>query len=138
MAEASAVRRVILGFAATVIISLGLAAFLSDANGTDTTVPGTDIQLTAGQAHGRELFATTCGNCHTLNAARAVGAIGPNLDQLAGSSGIPASLVAQTIRTGRATAVGIMPAALFNGPDAQDIASFVSRVAGKAPGPRGY
>lgn len=34
---------------------------------------------------GKTVFTTTCGACHTLKAAAAVGNIGPNLDKVAGA-----------------------------------------------------
>ena len=38
--------------------------------------------LTASEKHGRELFGQRCANCHTLKAANAIAAVGPNLDEL--------------------------------------------------------
>jgi len=33
-------------------------------------------------AHGKAIFLTNCGSCHTLAAAHTTGTVGPNLDQL--------------------------------------------------------
>src|ERR1700722_14801488 len=96
------------------------------------------IRLTAAQKTGRELFGEHCGVCHTLAAANAVGKVGPNLDTLQP----PASLVLHTIEFGclqnppanspqACLGYGTMPAAIVVGEDAQDIAAFVARVAGK-------
>ncbi len=96
------------------------------------------IKLTADEKRGRELFGTQCGVCHTLAAASAVGKVGPNLDTLKP----PASLVYNTINNGclpnpppnssqACLGQGVMPANILQGKDAQDVASFVGKVAGK-------
>jgi hypothetical protein len=97
------------------------------------------IRLTAAEKSGRELFGEHCGVCHTLSAANAVGKVGPNLDTLQP----PASLVLHTIEFGclqnpqpansseACLGYGTMPADVVVGEDAQDVAAFVARVAGK-------
>ena len=85
------------------------------------------IQLTARQEHGRELFGLTCQQCHTLAEANAVGKVGPNLDKLKP----PKALVLDAILHGRARGAGRMPAGLYQGKDASDVASFVAAVAGR-------
>jgi len=97
------------------------------------------MKLTASEKHGRVLFARSCGVCHTLAAASTVGAVGPNLDTLRP----PASLVLHTIENGclqnppsstspqSCLGQGTMPANLVQGRDAQDVADFVARVAGR-------
>jgi hypothetical protein len=96
------------------------------------------ITLTQGERRGRELFGQNCGVCHTLAAANAVGKVGPNLDTLKP----PDKLVLDTINNGcvqnpppnspqACLGQGTMPAQLVGGRDAQNVASFVARVAGK-------
>lgn len=96
------------------------------------------VALTAAQKHGRLLFGTSCGQCHTLNAANTVGKVGPNLDQLKP----PESLVLNTIKNGclqnpppnspqTCLGFGTMPPTIVQGKDAQDVADFVQRVAGR-------
>lgn len=96
------------------------------------------IKLTAAEKTGRELFGEHCAVCHTLAAANANGKVGPNLDTLKP----PASLVLHTINngclpnapSGSATTClgqGVMPADVVQGEQAQDVANFVARVAGK-------
>ncbi len=96
------------------------------------------IKLTAHEKRGRVLFATNCGQCHTLAAAAAIGKVGPNLDMLKP----PNSLVLNTIKNGclqnppqnsaqSCLGQGVMPAQILQGRDAQDVASFVAKVAGK-------
>jgi mono/diheme cytochrome c family protein len=96
------------------------------------------VKLTRADKRGRELFAEHCGVCHTLSAANAVGKVGPNLDILKP----PASLVLNTVNNGclqnppqnspqTCLGQGTMPAALVAGKDAQDVANFVAKVAGR-------
>src|SRR5690242_5242770 len=42
----------------------------------------TGVELTAQQLQGRDLFASACKRCHTLDDASATATVGPNLDQL--------------------------------------------------------
>jgi mono/diheme cytochrome c family protein len=96
------------------------------------------IKLTADEKQGRELFGQHCGVCHTLAGANAVGKIGPNLDQLKP----PKQLVLNTINNGclpnpppksqeACLGQGVMPADLVEGQQAEQVAAFVSRVAGQ-------
>src|SRR4051794_15854455 len=85
------------------------------------------VALSNAQATGRRLFAKNCAPCHTLHAVNAVGRVGPNLDQLRP----PKELVVNAVETGRARGNGQMPAELVTGKDAQDVAAFVSAVAGR-------
>jgi mono/diheme cytochrome c family protein len=96
------------------------------------------LKLTAGEKSGRELFGVHCAVCHTLSAANAVGKVGPNLDTLMP----PASLVLHTINNGclpnapstsqeQCLGQGVMPTGVVAGRDAQNVAAFVARVAGR-------
>jgi hypothetical protein len=96
------------------------------------------IRLTPEEKQGRQLFGQNCGICHTLAAANAVGKVGPNLDMLKP----PASLVLNTINNGcvqnpppnspqACLGQGNMPAQVVGGKEAQEVASFVGKVAGK-------
>jgi hypothetical protein len=97
------------------------------------------IKLTAAQKQGRELFGQSCGVCHTLAAANAVGKVGPNLDQIQPST----SLVLHTIQNGclqnpsssesnqTCLGQGTMPANILYGAQANQVAQFVAKVAGK-------
>ena len=96
------------------------------------------IKLSAADKRGRELFGEHCGVCHLLSAASAVGKVGPNLDTLKP----PASLVLNTIANGcvqnppanspqTCLGQGTMPSQIVEGKDAQDVAAFVAKVAGK-------
>jgi mono/diheme cytochrome c family protein len=82
---------------------------------------------TASEEEGKELFIQTCKSCHTLDAVNAHGVTGPDLDDL---GGLDRQRVLSAIRRG-GTGQGRMPAGLLQGQDAQDVAIYVSRVAGQ-------
>ena len=96
------------------------------------------IKLTVPEKRGRELFGEHCSVCHTLAGANAIGKVGPNLDTLQP----PVSLVIHTLAYGclqnppandpqTCLGQGTMPADIVEGKDAQDVAQFVAKVAGK-------
>lgn len=72
-----------------------------------------------------ELAQPQCGVCHTLQAARASGTIGPSLDELKPDKG----KALQAIRNG----VGVMPAyaGKLTPEQIEAVASYVAKVAGK-------
>lgn len=72
---------------------------------------------------GRELFATSCGGCHTLAAADTNGQTGPNLDELKPD--------ADRVREAIAEGPGIMPENLYEGAEADQVAQFVADSAGE-------
>jgi mono/diheme cytochrome c family protein len=133
-------RKAFLTIFAILYIGFGVAipiAFLTG-NRARASYQFAGIKLTAAEQRGRTLFGAHCGVCHTLLAANAVGKVGPNLDQLQP----PAQLVANTIANGclqnppanspqTCLGQGTMPPDLVEGKDAQDVADFVARVAGK-------
>jgi mono/diheme cytochrome c family protein len=77
--------------------------------------------------HGKELFIATCKSCHDLDAVQARGVTGPDLDEL---GGLDRERVLNAIRNG-GTGQGRMPAGLLQDQDAEDVASYVARVAGQ-------
>jgi mono/diheme cytochrome c family protein len=74
----------------------------------------------------REVFAEACGSCHALQAARANGFVGPDLDELRPS----AAQVRSAIATGGARNE-VMPSNLLVPRDARRVARYVARVAGR-------
>ena len=91
-------------------------------------------------AHGKELFLATppkgsCASCHTLADAKSQGTIGPNLDD-AFSSDKSQHFSEQTIRDIVRGQIAYpeepMPANLYRGQDARDIALYVAKCAGNA------
>jgi mono/diheme cytochrome c family protein len=118
-------------------IALPLVFLIGNHSNANAQVGG--LKLTAAEKRGRELFGQKCGLCHTLAAANAIGKVGPNLDMLQP----PESLVLRTIQNGclqnppspsspeTCLGQGTMPANVVQGRDAQNVAAFVARVAGK-------
>jgi mono/diheme cytochrome c family protein len=134
--ESKAARRAItLGIVVAFAFGLVVPALVlaSNANHKGSVAIG-GVHLTAEQEKGRELFAHTCGGCHTLAATNSVGRIGPDLDIRVGDEiATPAgrkALVLSAILEGRARGNGQMPAGLYQGKEAEAIASFVAAVAG--------
>ena len=76
---------------------------------------------------GKELFRQTCTTCHTLAAANAHGVTGPNLDEI---GEMTEERVLQAIKVG-GTGQKRMPAGLLEGEDAEDVAAYVTAVAGQ-------
>jgi cytochrome c551 len=112
-----------------VFVGMGIAipAVVIAGNEDNNQAGAARVELTKSQEHGRELFGQVCQQCHTLAASDAVGRVGPNLDQLKP----PKSLVLDAVLNGRVRGAGTMPAGLYTGQDAEDVASYVAAVAGK-------
>jgi cytochrome c5 len=120
-----------------VIFGIGLPLLMLTGNHHNANAQVGGIKLTDAQKSGRELFGEHCGVCHTLAGANAVGKVGPNLDVLKPAQ----STVLNTINNGclpnppkgsnqGCLGQGVMPAAVVQGQDAQNVASFVAKVAG--------
>jgi mono/diheme cytochrome c family protein len=126
---------VMLGIVLVFAFGLIVPALVLAHNGAhEASVAHGGVHLNAQEQHGRYLFSLSCGGCHTLKAANAVGHIGPDLDIRLGSE-IPTeegrrALVLNAIAEGRARGLGQMPAQLYQGKDAESIADFVAAVAG--------
>jgi cytochrome c5 len=128
-------RAVTLGVVLLFVFGLVIPALVLAHNGehkASEAVGG--VHLNAEQVKGRELFSHTCTVCHTLAAVKSVGRIGPNLDVRVGDD-IPTpagrkALVENAIAEGRARGNGNMPAQLYQGKEAEEVASFVAAVAG--------
>jgi mono/diheme cytochrome c family protein len=83
---------------------------------------------------GKDLFVTNCGSCHTLYKAGTDGVVGPDLDDLLAPPS-PTPPDPATIRPRVLSAInngigGQMPAGILSGPQAKEVANFVSEVAG--------
>jgi mono/diheme cytochrome c family protein len=116
------------------VIGLGLPALVLATNHHNHAKRGPGgVDLTSAQVKGRAMFATTCATCHTLAGSNSVGRVGPDLDDLLvgvqGEKGRKA-FVLDAIKNGRANGNGNMPAGLFYGPEADEVASYVAAVAG--------
>jgi mono/diheme cytochrome c family protein len=122
-------------------VAFGIAVplVLLTGNHSNASAQYAGIKLTQSEKTGRELFGQHCGLCHTLAAANSVGKVGPNLDVIKPTEG----LVLKTLKNGclqkpaasegseSCLGEGTMPAQILTGEDAQDVAKFVSRVAGQ-------
>lgn len=123
-------RRLVVALVAATIALFGVGipvavGFLNGQEQTNEAQSG--ITLTEDEKKGRELFGNACSQCHTLKAANAVGTVGPSLDELRP----PKELTLDAIEKGRARGMGQMPALLFEGREANQVAGFVARVAGR-------
>jgi mono/diheme cytochrome c family protein len=128
-------RLVTLGLLLLIAFGLAVPAFVLAFNAEHkASVAVGGVHLNAEQQKGRELFAQACAVCHTLSGTKSVGRIGPNLDVRVGEQvATPAgrqALVESAILEGRARGLGQMPALLYQGKEAKEVASFVAAVAG--------
>ena len=79
------------------------------------------------EERGKELFKQNCASCHDLDAVQARGNTGPDLDEV---GQMTRERVVEAIRNG-GTGQKRMPAALLSGEDAEDVAIYVAKVAGR-------
>ena len=134
--ESTASRRLVtLGIVVLVAFGLAVPALVLAFNGDHKAgVAVGGIHLNAQEQKGRELFARSCAVCHTLSAVKSVGRTGPDLDVRVGDDiATPAgrkALVLGAIAEGRARGLGQMPALLYQGKEAEQVADFVAKVAG--------
>lgn len=84
-------------------------------------------ELTAQTERGKTLFRQQCATCHTLAAVNARGVTGPDLDDI---GEVTPDRILNAIKNG-GTGQKRMPAGLLEGDEAQDVAKYVSEVAGK-------
>jgi len=103
------------------------AAVIAAVKNSSSDPPGGLRGLTANEKRGQKLFGARCAACHTLKASNAVAQVGPNLDDLAPN----AKLVYATIKSGRSSGAGQMPANIYSGQDAIDVAQYVARANGQ-------
>jgi plastocyanin len=89
---------------------------------------------TANLVHGKQLFVAKCGSCHTLNRANASGTVGPNLDVVFRqdrADGVKSTSIQGLVDywIQYPNTAGAMPAMLYKGQAAQDVAGYVAYVA---------
>ena len=92
-------------------------------------------------AHGKQLFLATtskgsCASCHTLADAGSKGTLGPNLDDAFSSDksqGFSEQTMTDIVRGQIAYPEEPMPANIYRGQDARDIALYVAKCAGVNP-----
>ena len=86
-----------------------------------------DVKPSKTEARGKQLFRETCASCHTLAAVNARGVTGPNLDEI---GEVTKQRVLNAIRIG-GTGDGRMPSGLLSRTNAEAVAEYVSKVAGR-------
>lgn len=130
-------KRTFISFGAVALLfAVLIPLWAFDKNGSEGSSPE---KVAASDMPARDLFATDCGTCHTLARAGTDGVVGPNLDErLAGSLG-PATTpdaidgtqkrVLNAIDNGFGN--GAMPAGILQASNADLVANFVARVAGR-------
>jgi cytochrome c5 len=117
----------LLFFASLVVLGALIPAWVISSEVNNDDIPSAQVSgLTADEKRGHELFGTRCSMCHTLKAANAIAKVGPNLDEMAPNE----ALTLDAILKGRARGNGQMPAELFTGKDAEDVAKFVAKSVG--------
>ena len=116
---------------ALLILGVAIPAAVIAAVDNNSDIPAANVtNLTKAEKHGRQLFGDRCAACHTLAASHAVAQVGPNLDQLAPNK----QFVLTTIKNGVSRGNGQMPAGVYVGQDAEDVAAYVAKAVG-ASGP---
>lgn len=112
-----------------VVFGVAIPAAVIAGNKDSDEIPHAQVTgLTAEEKHGQELFGRRCGLCHALEASNSVAQVGPNLDELAPTE----QLVLNAIQQGRSQGNGQMPANIYSGQDAVDVAKFVAKSVGAA------
>jgi mono/diheme cytochrome c family protein len=98
---------------------------------------GVGIPALALSKEGKDLFVTNCGACHTLAEAGTDGVIGPNLDELlappSASAPDPNTIKPRVLSAINNGVGGRMPKGVLTGQQADQVATFVSQVAGQGP-----
>jgi mono/diheme cytochrome c family protein len=111
-----------------------VAAYVASVAG----VPGVEPPIPPDAPPGAQVFlAEGCASCHTLAAASATGAVGPNLDETlkdADPKFIEESIVDPDAEVAEGFSPGIMPAYEDLDPQSlQDLVDFLAKSAGKQP-----
>ncbi|MBE2319780.1 cytochrome c [Solirubrobacter sp. CPCC 204708] len=114
-------------FVALLVLGAAVPAWVISEEVNRDDIPSAQVSgLTEDEKRGHELFGTRCSMCHTLKAANAVAKVGPNLDEMRPNE----ALTLDAILKGRSQGNGQMPAQLFTGKDAEDVAKFVAKSVG--------
>lgn len=116
------------------LLGVGIPALAISKEGSEGSSPenvASDLQT------GKDLFVTNCGACHTLAEAGTDGVIGPNLDDLlappSASAPDPNTIKPRVLSAINNGVNGRMPKGVLTGQQADQVATFVSQVAGQGP-----
>lgn len=112
-----------------IVLGVGVPALILANRGETTGGTGAleSEELSGSAARGKALFRQQCASCHSLAAVNARGVTGPNLDRI---GEIKPERIINAIRVG-GTGQDRMPARLLEGEEAQAVADYVAKVAGK-------
>jgi len=119
------------------VLSHRLGAFgaLGAAAALLVALSGCQVRDSPGNAvRGKQLFVAKCGACHTMRRAGTQGTVGPNLDAAFARDRVD-GFHSDTIRglvdewIAHPNRQGVMPAKLYKGADAKDVATYVALVA---------
>lgn len=100
----------------------------------DGNVDASPVAVAEEDREAKELFQDNCGTCHTMRVAGTDGVIGPNLDErITGSenAGAEGQVLNAILNGFQGPDPGVMPAGIMQGEDAELVANFVARVAGR-------
>ena len=117
-------------FAVLCVVLIPLKAI--SGTGGESAAP---VSVASQDEEDKDLFANSCGSCHTLAAAGADGVVGPNLDQLLAPGGNATYEGSYNRALGAITCgfgAGRMPAGILQGENAQEVSVFVGAYAGQA------
>ena len=122
----------IFGILAAICVLLIPIVALGKEGGEDS---GT-VEVASQDRDAQHLFATNCGQCHTLAAGGTDGVVGPNLDELLVPSAVNSSQTFEgnSTRVMKAVTCGIggrMPRGILEPAEAQEVAKFVAAYAGQ-------
>ena len=114
------------------ILGIGIPAWAYTDQGSQSSSPA---DVSASLQPGKDLFVTNCGACHTLAKAGTDGVVGPNLDVLlappSASPPNPSTIKPRVLNAINNGVAGRMPKGVLSGQQADQVATFVSQVAGR-------
>jgi mono/diheme cytochrome c family protein len=116
------------------LLGVGIPALALSKEGSEGSSPE---NVASNLQTGKDLFVTNCGACHTLAEAGTDGVIGPNLDDLlappSASAPDPNTIKPRVLSAINNGVNGRMPKGVLTGQQADQVATFVSQVAGQGP-----
>jgi mono/diheme cytochrome c family protein len=114
-------------FVSLLVLGVAVPAWVVASVIDNNDIPHANVKnLTEDEKNGQELFGSRCSLCHSLKAANAVARVGPDLDQVAPNY----EVTLDAINEGRSNGNGQMPAQIYTGKDAEDVAKFVAKSVG--------
>jgi mono/diheme cytochrome c family protein len=116
------------------LLGVGIPAWAITHEGSESASPE---EVASNLQQGKDLFVTNCGACHTLAKAGTDGVVGPNLDELlappSATAPDPTTIKPRVLSAINNGVGGRMPKAVVSGQQADEVAAFVSQVAGQGP-----